>query len=106
MFFFTFLFFTFLFFFIITFFFIILTFFFYFLFVILYISGSVHTEKFWRANCEKFKTKDFLLIRTLVAILRQAVFFVQEDTTTKADDYHLATHFATPISEETTAVGK
>jgi len=33
--------------------------------------GSVHTEKFWRANCEKFKTKDFLLIRTLVAILRQ-----------------------------------
>ena len=76
------------------------------LFVILYISGSVHTEKFWRANCEKFKTKDFLLIRTLVAILRQAVFFVQEDTTTKADDYHLATHFATPISEETTAVGK
>ena len=75
-------------------------------FILLYISGSVHTEKFWRANCEKFKTKDFLLIRTLVAILRQAVFFVQEDTTTKADDYHLATHFATPISEETTAVGK
>ena len=85
--------------------FIFLTLFFY-SFCYPYISGSVHTEKFWRANCEKFKTKDFLLIRTLVAILRQAVFFVQEDTTTKADDYHLATHFATPISEETTAVGK
>ena len=38
--------------------------------------GPVHTEKFWRINAERFKHKDFLLIRTLVAVLRSAVLSV------------------------------
>lgn len=92
--------------------------------------GPVHTEKFWRINAERFQHKDFLLIRTLVAVLRSAVLSVPtveensdggggeekkkdgvgvSSSTTKmerrkAEDDHLAKHFAIPMSEETTAV--